>query len=188
MNREKEQDKTAPSPKNNKNKLLIGWVSWLVFSILLVAITSPSILKSIEASGVLDLKAQSSVFVSSSAFRTVDACFVSYSGEFSLYKQKQKKLGGSVYHDCIESLLAGPDYNALAKGAITYIAPKTTLIGLTLSDGILFIDLSKEFLNSPDFAKAYKQLELTATDFSKVENIVLLVEGKEVTMQEGHQV
>lgn len=186
MDREKDQGETNEAPEAKKKKMLLAWIAWVLFSIAMVFITGPSILEAIKDSGVKELMAQESERKEDSGKRTVDACFVSYDGSFALYPQKQKPLGGSVYHDCMESLLSGPDYSALSQGAVTFIAPGTSLIGLTFSNGILYIDLSKEFLKSLDLEKAYQQIKITATDFSKVKDIVLLVEGKELPRKEDN--
>jgi spore germination protein GerM len=186
MDREKDFEKTSGTPQVKKKKMLQAWIAWVVFSIAMAAITGPSIIEAVKVSGVMELIAKESAVKEDSNLRTVDACFVSYEGFYKLFPQKQPPLGGTVYHDCMESLLSGPDYAALAQGAITFIAPKTSLIGLTLSNGILYIDLSKEFLASPDLGKAYEQLRVTATDFNRVKDIVLLVEGKEYPSSEGN--
>ncbi|AEV29940.1 sporulation/spore germination protein [Sphaerochaeta pleomorpha str. Grapes] len=186
MDREKDQGENNEAPQAKKKKMLVAWIAWVLFSIAMFALTGPSIIEAVKDSGILELMAEESEIQKDSGKRTVDACFVSYDGSFVLYSQKQKPLGGSVYHDCIESLLSGPDYTALSQGAVTFIAPKTSLIGLTFSNGVLYIDLSKEFLKSPDLEKAYRQIKLTATDFSRVKDVIILVEGSELPRKEDY--
>lgn len=96
--------------------------------------------------------------------------------------QEQAKQGGSAYHDTFESLLSGPKLQALKEGAISSIDSKTTLRGITLSNKVLYIDLSKHFLESKDIKRAYEQLRRTAKGFSQVKDIVLLIEGERATL------
>lgn len=87
-------------------------------------------------------------------------------------------MGGSRYHDSYEALLKGPTSEALRLGMVSYIHPKTSLVGVTLSNKILFVDVSKEFLQSKDIAKATEQLTATALAFDQVKDLVILVEGE----------
>jgi hypothetical protein len=185
MDNEKKDEETKGSHQGKGKKLLVAWIVWLLFSIILVAITGPSIRDAVLDSGVMDLLGHRTAIVQDPSIRTVEACFYSYDGSYALFPQRQRTMGGTVYHDCIESLLSGPGYTALAQGAVTYIAPGTSLIGLTLSNGILYIDLSKDFLSSSDLKKAIRQITVTATDFSKVKDVLLLVEGKKLPSTAG---
>jgi spore germination protein GerM len=87
-------------------------------------------------------------------------------------------MGGSRYHDSFEALLKGPTRDALNLGMVSYIHPKTSLIGITLSNKILFVSVSKEFLQSMDLEKATEQLKATALAFDQVKDLVVLVENK----------
>jgi hypothetical protein len=185
MDIEKKDGKTNGSHHGNAKKLLAAWIVWFLFSIILAAITGPSIRSAVLESGVLELIEQRAPLGQDSSIRIVEACFYSSDGSYALFSQKQRTMGGTIYHDCIESLLSGPDYNALSQGAATYISPETSLIGLTLSKGILYIDLSKDFLASSDLGKAVKQITVTATDFAKIKDVVVLVEEKELPRSEG---
>jgi spore germination protein GerM len=185
MDNEKKDGETNGSQQGKGKKLLVAWIVWLLFSIILVAITGPSIRSAVLESGVMDLIKQRAPSGQDASIRIVEACFYSSDGSYSLFSQKQRTMGGTIYHDCIESLLSGPDYNALAQGAVTYIASGTSLVGLTLSNGILYIDLSKDFLASVDLKKALRQITVTSTDFSKIKDVVVLVEGKELPSTAG---
>jgi spore germination protein GerM len=182
---ETETEGTGLPGKGTGSKIAKGWLAWVVFTVVVAIVTGPAIKRSIAESGVAELIAQASESAGPSDMREVQVCFASFDGTFSLYTQTQKKLGGSAYHDCFECLLAGPDEQALEQGAITYIAPGTSLKGLTISEGILFVDLSDRFLESSDLSAASRQLELTAKGFDRIRDIVILVEGKEFSLPEG---
>ncbi len=110
--------------------------------------------------------------------RTVQVAFIAASGEKQLVSLQTKRMGGSRYHDSYEALLKGPTSEALRLGMVSYIHPKTSLVGVTLSNKILFVDVSKEFLQSKDIAKATEQLTATALAFDQVKDLVILVEGE----------
>lgn len=169
--------------ESKHHALGILWFLWFVISACLVAVFRPTIVRSIEQSGIPALMSQKTNGQLSPDYRAVDACFVDSSATFSLYPIRQKRLGGDMYHDALEALLAGPDEAAIRDGAATFIRKGTRLIGCTLSKKTLFISLSKEFLNSPDLNKAYRQIEKTATDFTQVDAIMLIVDGKPFTLQ-----
>ncbi len=94
-------------------------------------------------------------------------------------------MGGSAYHDTIEALLAGPDRDALTRGAVSAIPYGTHLKGLTVAFSIAYIDVS------PDILKAFSHIttrsEARAHDAYQqflqtmramdLRDIVLLVEG-----------
>jgi spore germination protein GerM len=186
MDNEKKDGETNGSQQGKGKKLLVAWIVWLLFSIILIAITGPSIRRAVLESGVMDLIEQKKPKDQDSSLKIVEACFYAYDGSYALFAQKQRTFGGTVYHDCFENLLSGPDYYALASGAVTYIAPGTSLIGLTLSNGILYIDLSKDFLASLDLKRAFRQIIVTATNFSRIKDVVVLVEGQKLPNTEGN--
>ena len=69
---------------------------------------------------------------------------------------------------------------ALKNGCISLVSSKTKLIGLSVSRGICYVDLSKEFLSSPSYKNynAYDQIKETLLLDDKIEKVVILVEGK----------
>ncbi|MFA6776057.1 MAG: GerMN domain-containing protein [Sphaerochaetaceae bacterium] len=169
--------------ESKRHTMILLWLLWLVVSTALVIAFRPKILRSIEESGVPDMMEQQNETKRDLGYRSVDACFVDASGSFRLFPIRQRMLGGDVYHDALEALLAGPDETAIGEGAATYIAKGTVLNGCTLREGALFISLSKDFLASPDIKKAYLQLQKTATDFPQVDSVVLLIDGEPYQLQ-----
>ena len=150
-----------------------------MFSLLVVAFGFPIVKESIKESGVLSLLQNAETDKTNSEKRTVVVCFSTYASGYQLFSQQQMRFGGSAYHDTFENLLSGPGHEALSQGAVSYIHPDTRLRGITLSNGILYIDVTKEFLQSPDLNKAKEQLKRTSTAFSRVKDMVLLIEKEE---------
>lgn len=101
------------------------------------------------------------------------------SGTYRLYSLPIE--GRLTYHETIERLLEGPPYEALRDGAVSYIPPKTTLLGLTVRGKIAFIDLSKEFLDPTTWEEGYtlrrEQIEQSLSPL-QIETVTFLVESK----------
>ncbi len=101
------------------------------------------------------------------------------SGTYNLYPLPIE--GRLPYHEAVERLLEGPPYEALRDGAVTYIPPKTELLGLTVRGRIAFVDLSKEFLASTVWEESYtlrrEQLEITLATL-QINEVTILVESK----------
>lgn len=76
--------------------------------------------------------------------------------------EKEGRLGFTdLDHLKLEALLDGPDERALSKGLITYINPRTRLIGLSIENDVAYVVLSPAFLASADMEKAKAQIEET---------------------------
>lgn len=155
---------------------------WLLFTSLVLAAGLPTVLRSIRQSGVLTLLNSAKQTQVSKSRKQVKVWFFLSDGSIGEFLQESADQGGSSYHESFESLLAGPTLAALKEGAVSYINPKTILRGITLSNKVLFIDLSRQFLESQDMKRAYEQLKRTGTDFSQVKDIVLLIEGERATL------
>jgi len=159
--------------------MIILWLLWLAMSIVSAILYTPKIKAAILDSGVIELAKEQKKKQGTSESRPVDVCFVNSKGVYILYQQKQRRLGGDIYHDTMENLLYGPSEENIKNGATTYIDQETTLIGCSVSCNTLFVDFSKDFLNSKEIEKAYAQVVKTATDFPRIDTMTLLIEGKE---------
>lgn len=167
--------------KNRMRRTVLILLSWLLFTLLVVALGYPKVREALDESGViLLLENQQSEGGQSSTHRTVQVSFADSPTSFRLFSTSTQRLGGSAYHDTFEALLQGPDLELLKQGAVSYIHPDTSLRGLTLSNRILYVDLSKEYLLSSDLQRAFGQLRETALGFSRVKDLVVLVEGEPI--------
>lgn len=170
------------SEKPRKHHVLVLFLIWLLFTLAVMGLGYPRVKKSVEESGVLTvLKGSMTSQSSQTTKRSVEVVFVLYPETYQRYTVHQDRLGGSAYHDTFEALLAGPTIEVLKAGAVSYIHPDTTLRGVSLSSRILFVDLSKEYLLSSDLESARQQIRRTALAFSRVKDVVILVEGKQLT-------
>lgn len=175
---EKELLDDKPRKRNTLGLFLI----WLLFTLAVVALGYPRVRTAVAESGVLEvLKSNINGQQAQRNTRKVEVIFIQYPRTYQSYAVQQPRLGGSAYHDTFEALLAGPSLEILKSGAVSYIHPDTKLIGLTLSSSILFVNLSKQYLLSTDLEAARQQLRRTAINFPRVKDVVILVEGKQLT-------
>lgn len=105
------------------------------------------------------------------------------SDEFIFTTYSLPTMKSPTRHEVVEVLLRGPTYEALSDGAVTYIPTGTRLIGLTVSQGIAFIDLSSEFLRETPWEQGthelkIEQLRKTMLGDPEIRDIVLLIEGE----------
>lgn len=108
---------------------------------------------------------------------------------YVLVNQKVPKTGSTQYHDVIEALLSGTSHEALSSRAISYIDSGTTLIGLTVSSGTAFVNLSSSFTGSGsswgpeglDVACGQITRTLQAAD-SSIRKVIILVNGDELSI------
>ncbi len=173
-----------PQQKRSHRPILILLI-WILFTLVVGALGYPRVKAAVLESGVLTLFANEKPKTSpNNLSRDVQVAFLDQNGKPKIFTVRQERLGGSVYHDTYEALLAGPSREALQAGTLSYIAPETQLIGLTLSNRILYIDLNESFLNSTDLKKAETQLRQTALVFNSIKDVVILVNGKVFTTTE----
>ena len=89
----------------------------------------------------------------------------------------------------ISTLLQGPTADEAAEGLRTAIPSGTRLLAVDLKDGVLTIDLSKEFLLVQGSEQRVEVAELvfTATGTPKVDSVLFVIEGtlKEVPVDDG---
>jgi len=170
--------------------LLYAWLILIVVLLIMVLFTLPSIVRSVESSRMIELvrdhledqrlkrdSPEKSTFSVSIVFPIPMA-----GSSFKFQTFPVTVSGNHIYHETVEALLAGPTAAALAKGAVSFIPKGTSLIGLTISTRVAYIDLSKKFLDSTDwgimgFNASIEQIRQTMRMFDGIRDIVILVEG-----------
>lgn len=85
--------------------------------------------------------------------------------------------------DAINALIAGPSEGEIRSGLVSLIPRGTRLLGITVRGSTAIIDLSDAFMYNHYGIEGYsaqlKQIVYTATSFASVQDVQLLVEGKE---------
>lgn len=190
--RQKEEPKRRTRSMKKGSILLLAFFIWIIYSAVLVMSFLPKIQDAVQKSGIKTIMQNIDILSRNANTRTVGLCFAiphaDGSASFVICNQKVKKTGYSIYHDAIEGLLSGPGKDALGRGAITFIEENTRLIGLTVSNGTAFVNLSESFIVSGSSWDA-KGLDTAITQITRtlealdpgIKKVVLLVEGTEIS-------
>jgi hypothetical protein len=189
--------KAMPSRRKRRHPMLYGWLAWIVFAAAVTAVMFPKVQASIIQSGAIDLisdhrqRTASGTNVADS--RTVYPYFVipiskaTHEGatlSYQAFAAKQRKTGQGVYHDTIEALLDGPGQEALRHGAISLVAPGTSLRGLSESNGTIYVDFSGPLLDSatiwPAFGMtpAVQQIRRSLLALDGIRHVVIMLDGE----------
>ncbi|MFA5446819.1 MAG: GerMN domain-containing protein [Sphaerochaeta sp.] len=164
--------------KPNYSKSLLIFLIWILFTIAVLLIGFSKVKAAVTESGVLTLLAnRTEAGQAPSQTRLIKSAFILPDGTPKLFSHRTARLGGSANHDTFEALLAPLPLEALEEGAISYIHPSTRLRGLTLSSSILFVDFSKEYLDSIDLRLADLQVTQTALAISGIKGVRILIDG-----------
>ena len=171
--------------------LFLAFIVWILYSAVIVLSSLPKIITAVRESNIVELASNYSQLKDTAQTRDEKLCFVIPRSDggtvFVTSTQRVKRTGASEYHDVMEGLLSGPGDEALAMGAISFIAPDTTLIGLTVSGSVAFVNLSESFTSSGStwgpngLETACRQVTRTlqAMD-SSIRDVVILINGEEL--------
>ena len=150
----------------------------LIWCVSLSIIFFPRVKNAVIDSGVLQLIANMED-EEITPQRGIKAIYFSQDGieTFSFVTDKR---GSTYLHDTIEALIHDYPEPALKQGCISLVSSDTKLIGLTVSRGICYVNLSKDFLKSTTYNghDAYEQVEKTLLLDENIEKVVILVEGE----------
>lgn len=175
------------NPRTPLRGLLYWYLALLIISLTLVVIALPRMRQAFEQSGMIELVREHLHSQESGARKGIQTSIIfpiplTEAGTFRYASYEEPSSGSQVRHERVELLLEGPGAPALRDGAVTFIPKGTRLIGLTVSNQIAFVDLTKNFLadNSwdPDRKLRVLQLKLTVTQEPGIRDVVILVEGK----------
>ena len=90
----------------------------------------------------------------------------------------------SPLQDALAALLAGPDTQERNRGIISLIPPNTRLLSAIVRGTTAYISFSEDFLFNTygveGYAAQLRQIAWTATEFSTVGDVQILIEGKRV--------
>lgn len=111
-------------------------------------------------------------------------CFVAIDSEGPVVRKEVTRNvpKDSPLLEAIKSLLKGPSANEAKTGCMTYIPPESQLLGVSIKDGVAYLNFNEEFQfnpNGPDAANIQlMQIVYTATSFPTVKSVQFLIEGK----------
>jgi len=172
--------------RSNQPWLLYGYLAVIVFSVILVLVAFPKMRQALHDSQMISLVStyldQSKNQSETSHEITLAFPIPKNDGQFSYESFAMQSMAAASSHEIMEALFTGPSKAALSAGAVSFIPSGTRLIGLTISDQIAFIDVSKEFLQ-PSIWEQHQhvlkkeQILRTLKSNVPVKDVVLLVEG-----------
>jgi spore germination protein GerM len=86
--------------------------------------------------------------------------------------------------DSLAALIGGPNADEQRRGLISLIPRETRILNATVRGSTAYISLSEDFqLNIhgvEGYAASLRQIVWTATEFSNVEDVQILIEGRRV--------
>ena len=98
----------------------------------------------------------------------------------------------SPLSDAINALITGPSEGEIRSGLVSLIPHGTKLLGITVRGSTAIIDLSDAFMYNHYGVEGYsaqlKQVVYTATSFPSVQDVQILVEGKQKDYMGGEGV
>jgi spore germination protein GerM len=84
--------------------------------------------------------------------------------------------------DAIEALLAGPSEGEIRSGLVSLIPRSTKLLGIVMKGTTAIIDLSEDFMynhyGTEGFVAQLWQIVFTATSFSSVQDVQIIIDGQ----------
>lgn len=163
---------------------------WVVFAGVFVLVSLPKIRMTLQTTDAVEVYRNREEYKRNSDTVEAQLFFVNASDSVPVIQSsvaRVKMTGESTFHDAIEGLLMGPSDEALKQGAISFIAKGTKLIGISVSNGIAFVNFSDEFALSAAewgsegmvFAKAQVTSTIKAVDNS-IKSVIILVNGSEI--------
>ena len=193
---EQQQELSVKKEKPRRSKgafLLLAFLVWILYAAIIILSSLPKMINAVRTSNIRETVANMNEIRMAAETRYARLCFAipkaDGSASYVICTQRIKKTGASDYHDVIEGLLAGAQTEALSIGAISYIAKGTSLIGLTVSEGTAFVNLSSSFRDSgavwgsEGLEVACRQITRTlqALD-SNIRRTVIMIDGDELSL------
>ncbi len=104
-------------------------------------------------------------------------------GQISRHEVKRSiPVSDSPLTDAIGALLAGPSEGEIRSGLVSLIPRGTKLLGIVMRGNTAFIDLSETFMynhyGTEGFIAQLRQIVFTATSFSSVQDVQIIIEGQ----------
>lgn len=171
--------------QNSENKgkwsILLVWVGFLIVSTL---ICLPQIISTFTEKTPKQIFKEAKAYAYTTEQHQATLFFVQPNGkELKAFKKNVTSTGSSLYNDALEGLLEGPSDSILSDGCVTYIAPNTKLLSVTLNGTVVTVNLSSEFLdsqwNDSNYEIAKAQIFNTLYSINPIiETMVVTINGK----------
>lgn len=147
--------------KGKNLKAILLWIlSYMAFLFILIMLLREPIKSNFNENKYMDALNEYKRILLEGERIALDVAFYAIDGIKTA--EVESKIGFTdKEHLRIEALLNGIDEENLSKGLVSYIKDGTRLIGLSIKNGIAYVVLSDEFLESKDIGKAKHQIKET---------------------------
>lgn len=165
--------------KKDKPKAKKGFIIFIIFIILTTIelyLFIPKINESINKSGVKKIVTTNKDKIATTNSEDITLYYIDRNKKSVKYSTTIIKQYDKL-HDTFEVLLQTPTKKVLEDFNISYIPSNVKLIGASQEDDAIYIDVSKEILESKNIKLAYKMLEDTALSFDSKAKFILLIAG-----------
>ncbi len=190
---QREEPTKKEKPHSRGHFLFFAFIIWVIYAAVIILVSLPRMITAIRESHLSETMESLREMQETAQFRDEKLCFVVPKADgttsFVTCTQKVERTGASEYHDVIEGLLSGPKQEALSAGAISFITKGTSLIGLTVSAGTAFVDLSEAFTSSGSawgpggLDIACKQITRTLQTLDPgISDVVILINGEKLSV------
>ncbi len=169
--------KRFPFDNKNKNKnFIIIFSIFLILTVLEVFFFLPKVKKALKEANAFALINEAKQNKEDSLYRDYTLFFVSMDNNIIAFNYKGSKRYDYI-HDIYEYQLKSPPLNALKKYCVTLIPQETKLIGVSHKSKAIYLNVSKEILESKNFLLCYNQLKAQSLSIDKEAKFFLLIEG-----------
>ncbi len=169
--------KRFSNDNNNKRIYLYIFIIFLILTLIELIFFYPKVSKSIKDSNVIELINNYKNKQEESVLRNYNLFFVSMNNEIDSFSYSGTKRYDYI-HDCFEYQLKTPPINALEEYYVSLIPTDTKLIGVSILERkAIYLNVSKEILDSVNFALCYDQLYFQANEIDSEAKFFLLIEG-----------
>lgn len=163
--------------KNKRKKFLCILIIFIILSTIELFLFLPKIKESIKQSGVIEIISTDNVKSINNKKEKINIFYIDLEGNpisYSIYKY----IDYDKLHDTFETLIEPPTLDLLSKFYVNYIPSNTKLLGVTQTNNAIYVNYSKEILQSNNYKLFYKQIESTVKEIDIKTQLVLLIEGE----------
>ncbi|MBK5200391.1 MAG: GerMN domain-containing protein [Spirochaetaceae bacterium] len=162
--------------KRKKKNFFIILITFLILSSVELFIFIPRVNKAINESGMKEIIGQQNEKLIAKKKEQLTIFYIDIEGNPSSYLINSYSTYDKL-HDTFEALKDPPSLDVLNHFYISYIPSNTKLIGATQTQNAIYINYSKEILQSKNINLCYKQIEATVKSFNNKAKLILLVNG-----------
>lgn len=164
------------SKKNKKNFFLI-LIAFFILSTIELILFIPRVNKSINQSGIKEILSQNNASSITNEKELLSIYYIDFDDNPVKYTINSY-ITYDKLHDTFEYLIGTPPINVLKQFYINYIPSQTKLIGVTQTENAIYVNYSKEILQSKNMNLCFKQIEATVKSLNNNAKLILLIDSE----------